>query len=115
MSIKDKNKEITGLYDKSFEKDSCGFGLISNIDDKPSHWLINTATRGSSNELSKSDGESADHGGEWLGDVESTQVLAPLAAPGKQADQNQYPGGIRDQHEEGGNGDGDCRSEQIGR
>lgn len=43
MSIKDKNKEITGLYDKSFEKDSCGFGLISNIDDKPSHWLINTA------------------------------------------------------------------------
>ena len=43
MSIKDKNKEITGLYDKSFEKDSCGFGLISHIDDKPSHWLINTA------------------------------------------------------------------------
>ena len=39
----DKTKEITGLYDKSFEKDSCGFGLITNIDDKPSHWLIDTA------------------------------------------------------------------------
>ena len=32
-----------GLYDQSFEKDSCGFGLIANIDDKPSHWLIRTA------------------------------------------------------------------------
>ena len=41
--MKDKNKEITGLYDKKFEKDSCGFGLITNIDDKPSHWLIDTA------------------------------------------------------------------------
>ena len=39
----DKTKEITGLYDKSFEKDSCGFGLITNIDNKPSHWLIDTA------------------------------------------------------------------------
>ena len=39
----DKSKEITGLYDKSFEKDSCGFGLITNIDNKPSHWLIDTA------------------------------------------------------------------------
>ena len=38
-----KKKEITGLYDKSFEKDSCGFGLITNIDNKPSHWLIDTA------------------------------------------------------------------------
>ena len=34
-----KEKKITGLYDKSFEKDSCGFGLIANIDNKPSHWL----------------------------------------------------------------------------
>ncbi|MAV33252.1 MAG: glutamate synthase large subunit, partial [Gammaproteobacteria bacterium] len=41
--MKDKFKKITGLYDESFEKDSCGFGLISNIDNKPSHWLINTA------------------------------------------------------------------------
>ena len=41
--MKEKNKKITGLYDESFEKDSCGFGLITNIDDKPSHWLISTA------------------------------------------------------------------------
>jgi glutamate synthase (NADPH/NADH) large chain len=33
----------TGLYDPKFEKDSCGFGLISNIDDKPSHWLVKTS------------------------------------------------------------------------
>ena len=39
----DDRKKITGLYDESFEKDSCGFGLIANIDNKPSHWLINTA------------------------------------------------------------------------
>ena len=38
-----KEKKITGLYDKSFEKDSCGFGLIANIDNKPSHWLLKTA------------------------------------------------------------------------
>ncbi len=41
--MKEKDKKITGLYDTSFEKDSCGFGLIANIDNKPSHWLINTA------------------------------------------------------------------------
>jgi glutamate synthase (NADPH/NADH) large chain len=37
------NNKLTGLYDPSFEKDSCGFGLIANIDDKPSHWLVNTS------------------------------------------------------------------------
>ena len=26
-----------GLYRKEFEKDSCGFGLIAQMDDKPSH------------------------------------------------------------------------------
>jgi glutamate synthase (NADPH/NADH) large chain len=35
--------ELTGLYHPSFEKDSCGFGLIANIDDKPSHWLVKTS------------------------------------------------------------------------
>ncbi len=33
----------TGLYRPAFEKDSCGFGLIANIDDKPSHWLVKTS------------------------------------------------------------------------
>jgi glutamate synthase (NADPH/NADH) large chain len=32
-----------GLYRPAFEKDSCGFGLIANMDDKPSHWLVSTA------------------------------------------------------------------------
>jgi glutamate synthase (NADPH/NADH) large chain len=33
----------TGLHDPSFERDSCGFGLIANIDDSASHWLVETA------------------------------------------------------------------------
>ena len=32
-----------GLYDPAFEKDSCGFGLIAHIDNKPSHWLVKTS------------------------------------------------------------------------
>lgn len=31
------------LYRPEFEKDSCGFGLIANLDDKPSHWVVETA------------------------------------------------------------------------
>ncbi|MCP4432214.1 MAG: glutamate synthase large subunit [Gammaproteobacteria bacterium] len=37
------NTQLKGLYQPGFEKDSCGFGLIANIDDKPSHWLIQTS------------------------------------------------------------------------
>ena len=33
----------TGLYRDEFERDSCGFGLIANMDDQPSHWLVATA------------------------------------------------------------------------
>ncbi|HNS26486.1 MAG TPA: glutamate synthase large subunit [Steroidobacteraceae bacterium] len=32
-----------GLYRDSYERDSCGFGLIASLDDQPSHWLIETA------------------------------------------------------------------------
>ena len=32
-----------GLYRDEFERDSCGFGLIANIDDQASHWLVETA------------------------------------------------------------------------
>ena len=35
--------DSTGLYDPSFERDSCGFGLIANIDDIASHWVVETA------------------------------------------------------------------------
>ena len=32
-----------GLYRPGFEKDNCGFGLIAQMDDEPSHWLVETA------------------------------------------------------------------------
>src|SRR5690349_15945264 len=32
-----------GLCRESFERDSCGFGLIASLDDQPSHWLVQTA------------------------------------------------------------------------
>ena len=32
------------LYDRAFDRDSCGFGLIANLDDRPSHWVVETAT-----------------------------------------------------------------------
>ncbi|SFK03326.1 glutamate synthase large subunit [Methylophaga sulfidovorans] len=32
-----------GLYRPQFERDNCGFGLIAQMDDKASHWLIETA------------------------------------------------------------------------
>ena len=31
------------LYHPEFEKDSCGFGLIVQMDNRPSHWLIRTS------------------------------------------------------------------------
>ena len=31
------------LYRPEFERDSCGFGLIAHIHNKPSHWLVKTA------------------------------------------------------------------------
>ncbi|MFQ5610061.1 MAG: glutamate synthase large subunit, partial [Woeseiaceae bacterium] len=35
--------DATGLYDPEFDRDSCGFGLIANIDDLPTHWVVETA------------------------------------------------------------------------
>src|ERR1700683_4780389 len=32
-----------GLFRDSYERDSCGFGLIAQLDDQPSHWLVQTA------------------------------------------------------------------------
>ena len=36
-------RQAKGLYDPAFERDSCGFGLIANLDDMPSHWVVATA------------------------------------------------------------------------
>ena len=32
-----------GLCRAAYEKDSCGFGLIASLDDKASHWVVQTA------------------------------------------------------------------------
>ena len=32
-----------GLYDPAFEHDSCGFGVIANIDGKDSAWVVDQA------------------------------------------------------------------------
>lgn len=37
------NKHHQGLYRPEFERDNCGFGLIAQMDDQPSHWLLDTA------------------------------------------------------------------------
>ncbi|MBL4763344.1 MAG: glutamate synthase large subunit [Gammaproteobacteria bacterium] len=38
-----RQKQLGGLYRPEFERENCGFGLIANMDDKPSHWLLDTA------------------------------------------------------------------------
>ena len=48
-----------GLYHPSYERDSCGFGLIANLDDQPSHWLVRTAI-GSLNRLTHRGAVAAD-------------------------------------------------------
>ncbi len=35
--------KLTGLYSPEFEKENCGFGLIANMDDKPSHKVVQIA------------------------------------------------------------------------
>src|SRR5665213_2376194 len=32
-----------GLFRESYERDSCGFGLIAQLDDQPSNWVVKTA------------------------------------------------------------------------
>ena len=40
----DRQRWLDGtLYRRHFEQDSCGFGLIANLDNQPSHWLVKTA------------------------------------------------------------------------
>ncbi|MBS4099152.1 MAG: glutamate synthase large subunit [Sulfuricella sp.] len=52
------------LYRPDFEQDSCGFGLMANMDDKPSHWLVQTAIQSLSNMTHRgavaADGKSGD-------------------------------------------------------
>jgi hypothetical protein len=39
------NLSSTGLYRQEYEKDSCEFGLIAQMDDQPRHWLVETAIK----------------------------------------------------------------------
>ncbi len=42
--VAEKNSNtLSGLYRPEFEKGSCGFGLIAQMDNQPSHWLVQTA------------------------------------------------------------------------
>lgn len=42
--MEDRQGRLCGtLYRPEFEQDSCGFGLIAQLDDQPSHWLVATA------------------------------------------------------------------------
>jgi glutamate synthase (NADPH/NADH) large chain len=43
MTERSVKKVAAGLYDPAFEHDSCGFGLIANLDDIPSHFVVETA------------------------------------------------------------------------
>jgi glutamate synthase (NADPH/NADH) large chain len=36
-------EHAAGLFHPDYERDSCGFGLIANLDDQPSHWVVQTA------------------------------------------------------------------------
>ena len=42
--MEDRQGRLCGtLYSPDFEQDSCGFGLIAQLDDQASHWLVSTA------------------------------------------------------------------------
>ncbi|MGI9305203.1 MAG: glutamate synthase central domain-containing protein, partial [Gammaproteobacteria bacterium] len=41
--LSSENPHPGGLYCPSFEHDSCGFGLIAQMDGEPSHWLLKIA------------------------------------------------------------------------
>jgi glutamate synthase (NADPH/NADH) large chain len=43
LNGKDARSADFGLYRPAYERDSCGFGLIANLDDQPSHWVLETA------------------------------------------------------------------------
>lgn len=45
MSREVENTLQQGLYREAFERDSCGFGMIAQMDDQASHKLIKTAIR----------------------------------------------------------------------
>ena len=45
MSRQTEHPTESGLYREAFERDSCGFGMIAQMDDQASHKLVRTAIR----------------------------------------------------------------------
>jgi glutamate synthase (NADPH/NADH) large chain len=39
----DARSHAWGLYRTAYERDSCGFGLIASLDDRATHWVVQTA------------------------------------------------------------------------
>ena len=53
-----QTRNPTGLYRSEFEKDNCGFGLIAQMDNQPSHWLVQTSVNALAR-LTHADGQPA--------------------------------------------------------
>jgi glutamate synthase (NADPH/NADH) large chain len=43
LRLEDPRAADWGLFRPQYEKDSCGFGLIASLDDRASHWVVQTA------------------------------------------------------------------------
>ncbi|MDH5231980.1 MAG: glutamate synthase large subunit [Gammaproteobacteria bacterium] len=69
------DRNNSGLYRPEFEKDNCGFGLIAQMDGKPSHWLIDTSIQALNNLTHRgaiaADGKTGDGCGILLGKPEA--------------------------------------------
>ena len=93
-----REPDATSLYRSSFERASCGFGLIANLDDEPSHWLVETAigalTRLTHRGAVAADGKTGDGCGVLLkapeGFLRAIATEAGLELPGRFAAGNVF-------------------------
>ena len=85
-----------GLYDPAFEKDSCGFGIIANMDNVASHWLVQTAlvslTRLEHRGATAADGKTGDGCGILL--KQPTEFLRAVATEAGIGVANRFAAGL---------------------
>jgi glutamate synthase (NADPH) large chain len=85
-----------GLYDPAFEKDSCGFGIIANMDNTASHWLVETAlvslTRLEHRGATAADGKTGDGCGILL--KQPSEFLRAVAAEAGITVANRFAAGL---------------------
>ena len=85
-----------GLYDPAFEKDACGFGIIANMDNLASHWLVQTAlvslTRLEHRGATAADGKTGDGCGILL--KQPTEFLRAVASEAGIAVANRFAAGL---------------------